>query len=97
VVSQTSISGTYTKIGRQVFLNIIVIATSIAAVAGSSTITNLPFAPGLANFSMVTLGNANTIAATDSGGMVNSTSSGTLYPPSTSGNSYMVISAVYTV
>ena len=97
VVNQTALSGTYTKIGRQVFLNIIVTATSIAAVAGSSTITNLPFAPSIQNFSMVTLANANTIAATNSGGTVNSTSSGTLYPPSTSGNTYMVISAVYTV
>jgi hypothetical protein len=97
IVSQTSNTGAYTKIGRQVFLNIIVQATSIAATAGSSNITNLPFAPGLGNFSLVTLANANTIAATNSGGVVNNGGSGVLYPPATTGNDYMVISAMYWV
>jgi len=95
IVSQTSNNGAYTKIGRQVFLNIIVQATSISATAGVSNVTNLPFAPSLSNYSLVTIGNANTIAATNSGGMVNSGGTGTLYPPATSSNSYMVISAMY--
>jgi len=97
IVSQTSNNGYYTKIGRQVFLNIIVLATSIAGTAGSSTVTNLPFAPGLGNFGLVTISNANSISDQNSGGVVNSGGSGTLYPPATTGNNYMVISAMYWV
>jgi hypothetical protein len=97
IVSQTSNNGYYTKIGRQVFLNIIILATSVATTAGSSTVTNLPFAPGLGNFSLVCIANANSISAQNSGGVVNSGGSGTLYPPATTGNAYVVISAMYWV
>jgi hypothetical protein len=97
IVSQTSNNGYYTKIGRQVFLNIIILATSVATTAGSSTVTNLPFAPGLGNFSLVCIANANSISDQNSGGVVNSGGSGTLYPPATTGNAYVVISAMYWV
>lgn len=65
-------SGTYTKIGRMVYLTVYVTNTdTITSVAGTSTIGNLPFTPNSNNYAGVTNGNAGTIAALNHGGIVN--------------------------
>ena len=79
-------SGYYSKIGRVVYLTAYITNAGggFVTTAGTSTITNLPFAPNatISNFATVTNGNAATIADQNQAGVVNSGSSGTIYVPS---------------
>jgi len=96
--SQTA-TGTYTKIGRMVYLTVYVTNTdTITSVAGTSRITNLPFTPNTNNYAGVTNGNAGTIAALNHGGIVNAAGSQIYTPAFTvaSGNP-LALSAWYIV
>ena len=79
-------TGRYTRIGRAVYLTAYVTNTGggFSTTAGTSTITNLPFAPNatISNFATVTNGNAATIGAQNQAGVVNAGGGGTIYVPS---------------
>jgi hypothetical protein len=95
VGSQTP-TGTYTKIGRLVFLTIDVQNTdTITSTPGVSRITSLPFTPTLGNVAGVTNANAGTIDALSHGGVTNISSG--IYTPSftVAAGSPLVINAWY--
>lgn len=81
VGSPTFTGTTYTKIGRLVFITVVITpATSISATLITSTITGLPFAP--AQLSVGSMANSGTGAAIGEV-IVSTASSGTIYPQTT--------------
>lgn len=94
----TSNTGTYTKIGRFVYINIQVISTSFSGVGGgTSYFTGLPFAPSLGNQCNFSLANANTIANQNSGSNLAVGGGGSLYTSTFAATSYFVIAGTYQI
>jgi len=93
VVGSVTYTGKYTKIGRVVYINLKVLAsTSSSSVANSTEFSGLPFAP--ADTAPVTAANANTVASLGAGIMDTNSK---LYPPTWTSVANAVLSGFYYV
>jgi len=93
VVGSVTYTGKYTKIGRVVYINLKVLAsTSSSSVANSTEFSGLPFAP--ADTAPVTAANANTVASLGDGIMDTNSK---LYPPTWTSVANAVLSGFYYV